>query len=112
MNLEELSAQIERAYRELAEAAEELAQAQLLYERKVRDLRVTHAEELIECKNERTANLYLDGILERDREFFDLEGRKAKSELDHQLARREVERLHLLVRLMSAPIPGAAGVSS
>ena len=111
---EDLTAQIERVYPKLAEASEELAQAQLLYERKVRDLRVTHADALLECKNERMANLYLDGIMERDRELLQLENRKVRAELEHQLARREIERLHLIVRLLSLQrISGApAGVSS
>jgi hypothetical protein len=44
-----------------------------------------------------TASLYLDGLLDTD-EHRRLEGIRAGLDLQH--ARREVERLHLIVRLL------------
>jgi hypothetical protein len=49
--------------------------------------------------HERTASLYLDGLLDTD-EHRRLEAVRARAELDHQHARREVDRLHLIVRLL------------
>ena len=51
------------------------------------------------AKNERTASLYLDGLLDTD-EHRCPEADQAKAELDHQHARRDVERLQLIVRLV------------
>ena len=48
-----------------------------------------------------SASLYLDGLLDTD-EHRRLEADRARAELDHQHARREVERLHLIVRLVGA----------
>jgi hypothetical protein len=59
-----------------------------------------NAEAILEAKNERTASLYLDGLLDTD-EHRRLETDQARAELNHQHARREVERLHLIVRLVS-----------
>jgi hypothetical protein len=58
-----------------------------------------NAEAILEAKNERTASLYLDGLLDTD-EHRRLEADRTRAELDHQHARREVERLHLIVRLL------------
>jgi hypothetical protein len=55
----------------------------------------------MEAKNERTANLYLDGLLDTD-EHRNLEDARERAELELQHARREVERLHLIVRLLGA----------
>jgi hypothetical protein len=65
----------------------------------VRRIRVDNAEAILEAKNERTASLYLDGLLDTD-EHRRLQDIRAKADLDHQHARREVERLHLIVRLL------------
>ncbi len=58
-----------------------------------------NAEAVLEAKNERTASLYLDGLLETDAHRR-LQDDRASAELDYQHARREVERLHLIVRLL------------
>jgi hypothetical protein len=73
----------------------------------VRRIRLDNAEAILEAKNERTASLYLDGLLDTD-EHRRLEDDRARAELDHQHARREVDRLHLIVRLLSA-IEGIQG---
>jgi hypothetical protein len=46
-----------------------------------------------------TASLHLDGLLDPD-EHRRLEADRTRAELDHQHARREVDRLHLIVRLV------------
>ena len=65
----------------------------------IRRVRLDNAEAILEAKNERTASLYLDGLLDTD-EHRRLEADRARADLDHQHARREVERLHLIVRLL------------
>jgi hypothetical protein len=45
------------------------------------------------------SSLYLDGLLNTD-DHRRLQADRAKADLDHQHARREVERLHLIVRLL------------
>jgi transposase-like protein len=65
----------------------------------VRRIRLDNAEAILEAKNERTASLYLDGLLDTE-EHRRLEDIRARAELDHQHARREVDRLHLIVRLV------------
>ena len=67
----------------------------------VRRIRLDNAEAILEAKNERTATLYLDGMLDTD-EHRRLEADRTRAELEHQHARREVEKLHLIVRLLSA----------
>jgi hypothetical protein len=58
-----------------------------------------NVEAILEANNERTASLYLDGLLDTD-EHRRLQANRAKADLGHQHARREVERLHLIVRLL------------
>jgi hypothetical protein len=58
-----------------------------------------NVEAILEANNERTASLDLDGLLNTD-EHRRLQANRAKADLDHQHARREVERLHLIVRLL------------
>jgi hypothetical protein len=65
----------------------------------VRRIRLDNAEAILEAKNERTASLYLDGLLDTD-EHRRLEDIRTRADLDLQHARREVERLHLIVRLL------------
>ncbi len=67
----------------------------------VRRIRLDNAEAILEAKNERTATLYLDGLLDTE-EHRRLEADRTRAELEHQHARREVEKLHLIVRLLSA----------
>jgi hypothetical protein len=91
--------EINEAYQRLRTVAEELASADRSLAEHVRRIRLENAEAILEAKNERTASLYLDGLLDTD-EHRRLEADRARAELDHQHAMREVERLHLIVRLL------------
>ena len=91
--------EINAAYRRLSVSTEDLARADRELTEHVRRIRLDNAEAILEAKNERTASLYLDGLLDTD-EYRHLEVERARAELDHQHARREVERLHLIVRLL------------
>jgi hypothetical protein len=91
--------EINTAYRRLRAATEALARADRELTEHVRRVRLDNAEAILEAKNERTASLYLDGLLDTDG-YRRLEADRARAELDHQHARREVERLHLIVRLL------------
>ena len=99
MGNDTLIEEINEAYRRLRVAAEDLARADRSLVEHVRRIRLDNAEAILEAKNERTASLYLDGLLDTD-EHRRLEADRARAELDHQHARREVERLHLIVRLL------------
>ena len=103
---EGLLREIDEAYGKLHDAAEELARADRALSESVGRARLDNAEALLEAKNERTANLYLEGVLDTD-EHRALREARDRAELDHGHARREVERLHLVVRLLSAN-PGNA----
>ena len=94
-----LSEEINAAYRRLSYAAEDLERSDRELAEYVRRIRVDNAEAILEAKNERTASLYLDGLLDTD-EHRRLQDIRVKADLDHQHARREVERLHLIVRLL------------
>ena len=98
---ERLTLEIDDAYAKLRDAAEELARTDRELAGYVRRVRLENAEALLEAKNERTAALYLEGMLDTD-EHHALREAKDRAELDHSHARREVERLHLIVRLLSA----------
>lgn len=91
--------EIDTAYRRLSAATEDLARAERELAGHVRQVRLDNAEAILEAKNERTANLYLDGLLDTD-EHRGLEDARSRAELDLQHAKREVERLHLIVRLL------------
>jgi transposase-like protein len=91
--------EINSAYRRLKVATEDLASADRELAEHIRRVRLDNAEAILEAKNERTASLYLDGLLDTE-EHRRLEGIRARAELDHQNARREVDRLHLIVRLL------------
>ncbi len=101
MTYDALIEEINEAYRQLSAATEALARADRALAEYVRRIRLDNAEAILEAKNERTASLYLDGLLDTD-EHHRLEDNRARAELDHQHARREVERLQLIVRLVSA----------
>jgi hypothetical protein len=96
---EALIEEINEAYRRLSTATEDLVSAERELAEYVRKIRLENAEAILEAKNERTASLYLDGLLDTD-EHSRLEADRARAELNHQHARREVERLHLIVRLV------------
>ena len=91
--------EINTAYRRLGAAAEDLARADGELDGHVRRVRLDNAEAILEAKNERTANLYLEGLLDTD-EHRHLEAGKARADLALQYARVEVERLQLIVRLL------------
>jgi hypothetical protein len=78
---------------------EALAGAERALAEYVRRVRLENAEAILEAKNERTASLYLEGLLDTD-EHRRLEAERARAELDHRHARYEVERLLLIVRLV------------
>ena len=101
MTNDALIEEINEAYRRLGAATEALASADRALAEHVRRIRLDTAEAILEAKNERTTSLYLDGLLDTD-EHRRLEADRTRAELDHQHARREVERLHLIVRLMGA----------
>ena len=98
-NHDALIEEIAAAYRRLVAATEALASADRELAEHVRRIRLDNAEAILEAKNERTASLYLDGLLDTD-EHRRLEADRARAELDQGHARREVERLHLIVRLL------------
>ncbi len=99
MTNEALIEEINSAYCRLSAAAEDLLRADRELAEHVQRVRLDNAEAILEAKNERTASLYLDGLLDTD-EHRRLEAERTRAELDHQHARREVERLHLIVRLL------------
>jgi hypothetical protein len=99
MTNDALIEEINSAYRRLNAATEDLASADRELAAQVRRVRLDNAEAILEAKNERTASLYLDGLLDNE-EHRRLQDNRAKADLDHQHARREVERLHLIVRLL------------
>ena len=98
-NNDTLIEEINSAYRRLSSATEDLVRADRELAEHVRRVRLDNAEAILEAKNERTASLYLDGLLDTD-EHHRLETNRTRAELDHQHARREVDRLHLIVRLL------------
>jgi hypothetical protein len=91
--------EINAAYRRLGATTEELASADRELAEYVRGVRLDNAEAILEAKNERTASLYLDSLLDTH-EHRRLEADRARADLNLQHARREVERLHLIVRLL------------
>jgi hypothetical protein len=99
MTSDALIEEINAAYRRLSAAAEDLVRADRELSEYVQRVRLDNAEAILEAKNERTASLYLDGLLNTD-EHRRLEADRTRAELEHQHARREVERLHLIVRLL------------
>jgi hypothetical protein len=99
MTSDALIEEINVAYRRLSAAAEDLARADRELAEHVRKVRLDNAETILEAKNERTARLYLDGLLDTE-DHRRLETNRARAELYLQRARHEVERLHLIVRLL------------
>jgi hypothetical protein len=98
---EALIGEINTAYRRLSSATDDLARADRELADHVRQVRLDNAEAILEARNERTANLYLEGLLDTE-EHRSLEAGRARAELALKHARFEVERLHLIVRLLGA----------
>ena len=99
MTNDALIEEINAAYRRLSAAAEDLVRADRELAEHVWRVRLDNAEVILEAKNERTASLYLDGLLDTD-EHRRPEADRTRADLDLQHARREVDRLHLIVRLL------------
>lgn len=97
----ELAGQITHAHERLAQTRRELVAATKALSDHERRARVENADTLLEAKNERTASLYLEGILDTP-EYSELLAAKARAELAHYEARTEADRVGLLVRLMEA----------
>ncbi len=104
MDAERLAGEISRAYERLAGTRRELVAATDALSDHERGAKVENADTLLEAKNERTASLYLEGILDTP-EHLELLSAKRRTELAHYEARLEVERLELLVRLLEASPP-------
>ena len=100
--------EINSAYHRLSAVTEDLVKADRELAEHVRRVRLDNAEAILEAKNERTASLYLDGLLDTD-EHRRLEANRTRAELDHQHARREVDRLHLIVRLLESQAKEGTG---
>ena len=109
MTNDALIEEINSAYRRLSAASEDLVSADRELAEHVRRVRLDNAESILEAKNERTASLYLDALLDTD-EHRCLEAERVRTKLDHQHASREVDRLHLIVRLLETqPREGIRG---
>ncbi len=104
LDAERLAGEISRAYERLADTRRELVAATDALSDHERGAKVENADTLLEAKNERTASLYLEGILDT-LEHSELLSAKRQTELAHYEARLEVERLELLVRLLEASPP-------
>jgi len=96
-----LAGEISHAYERLSGTRRELVAATDALSDHERGAKVENADTLLEAKNERTASLYLEGILDTP-EHSELLSAKRRTELAHYEARLEVERLELLVRLLEA----------
>lgn len=101
LDAQRLAGEISGSYERLAVARRGLVAATDELSDHERGARVENADTLLEAKNERTASLYLDGILDTP-EHAELVSAKRRAELAHYEARLEVERLELLVRLLEA----------
>ncbi len=66
MNIDALIEEINTAYLRLSAATDELARSDGELAGYVRRVRLDNAEAILEAKNERTANLYLDGLLDTE----------------------------------------------
>ena len=99
MTNDALIEEINAAYRRLNAATEDLVRGDRELAEYNRRVRLDNAEAILEAKNERMASLYLDGLPDTD-EHRRLEADLARAELDLQHAKREIERLHLIVRLL------------
>ena len=102
--------EINAAYRRLNVTTEDISSADRELTAYVRRVRLDYAEAILEVKNERTASLYLDGLLDTN-EHRRFEAARGRADLDLQHARREVEWLHLIVRLVGIQSNGDSRMS-
>lgn len=96
---EAMIGEINTAYRRLSAAVEDLERADRELAEHVRRVRLDNAEAILEARNERTANLYVEGLLDTD-EHRALEAARSRAEVGLRHARLEVDRLQLIVRLL------------
>ena len=96
-----LAGEISHAYERIRVTRRELVATTDALSDHERRARVENADTLLEAKNERTASLYLEGILDTP-EHVGLLSAKRQAEMEHYEARMEVERLELLVRVLEA----------
>ncbi len=96
--------EIDAAYKKFAATRRKLARAENVRRRYEQRARVDNADNLVAAKNERVAQLYLEGVLDKDEYRRLLDGEKA-AELDHFEARAEVDRLQLVVKLLRTGTP-------
>ncbi len=101
LDAEGLAGEVSRAYERLTATRRALVAATDALSDHERGARVENADTLLEAKNERTASLYLEGILDTPEHAGLLAARRG-AELAHYEARMEVDRLELLVRLLEA----------
>ena len=99
LDVDKLAVEISHAYERLGTTRRGLIEATGELSEHERRAKVENADTLLEAKNERTASLYLEGILDTP-EHAGLLSAKRRAELAHYEARLEVERLELLVRLL------------
>lgn len=101
MELDAIRREVDAAYAALKEHRRKAAHASKnLADHELR-VRQNNAEALLSAKNERTANLYLEGMLDTG-EHRELEEAKLAADLDLADARAEVERLRLLAQFAAA----------
>lgn len=97
----ELAESINRGYALLASTKRGFARASYILDTHERRMRIENAEALLEAKNARAMDMYLEGLMDSE-EYRTLWKEKARTELAHFDAKSEVDRLKLLVRLMEA----------
>lgn len=97
----ELVESINRAYEMLKSTNRDLARAAYALEAHQKRMRIENAEALLEAKNARAMDMYLEGLTDNE-EYRTLVMKKTRAELAHFDAKAEVERIKLLVRLMEA----------
>ncbi len=97
----ELAESINRGYALLTSTKRDLARASYILDAHERRMRIDNAEALLEAKNTRAMDMYLEGLMDSE-QYRTLWKGKARAELAHFDAKAEVDRLKLLVRLMEA----------
>src|SRR5829696_10563516 len=99
MKSDALIEEIDAAYLRLSAATDELARSDRELAEYVRRVRLDNAEAILEAKNERTASLYPDGLLDTD-EHRRLEADRARAVRSLKRGKNNVEGMRLIVRLL------------